>query len=153
MKRHKTQKKMGKTWKPDKAPGRKRGQKQRFERQKTRKDFAKNMEAAEALAREFYNGTKNAILTVISDVCDLDQKYVDWARNRYRYLKFSEPMTKLHKDMDETWREIVVTREACAKATEARTRAKRMEMHHRAVEAFRKRKFQKRMLREFGMEV
>ena len=107
-------------WKPDKPPARKREQKLRLERQKLRKEFAKNMEGAEALARAYHNGTN--ITAVYTG--ELEPKFVDWALSKYRHDKFNEEMSKLHKDMAETWREIVVTAEACAKATEARHAAR-----------------------------
>ena len=78
----------------------------------------------------------------------LEDKFVDWAINKYRYLKFSETMSKLHADMSENWREIVVTAEACAKATEAHTYPKRKDMQKRAAAAFRERKKQRRQQRE-----
>jgi hypothetical protein len=136
-------------WKPDKSGAvRKRERKAGLKKSQLRKDFAKNMEGASALAQDFYTGKKCALLTVISDVCDLEQKYVDWARNKFRYLKFNEPMTQVHKDMEETWREIVTSTAACAKATEARTYAKRKQLQKRAVAKIRERKMQKRLQRE-----
>ena len=135
---------MGKTWKPDKAPARKRGEKQRLERHKIRKDFAANMERAEKLAWVYYDAPNiKAVYTG-----GLEEKFVKWAEEKYRWLKFKEPTSKAFKDMAETWREIVITREACAKATEARTYAKGKEIHRRAVAAFRERQLQKRTERE-----
>ena len=135
---------MGKTWKPDKPPARKRGQKQRLERHKMRKDFAANMERAEKLAWVYYDAPNiKAVYTG-----GLEEKFVKWAEEKYHWLKFKEPTSKAFNDMAETWREIVITREACAKATEARTYPKRKEMQRRAVAAFRERKFRKRMERE-----
>ena len=135
---------MPRKWKHDKAPGIKRENKQRLKRQKIRKDFAENMERAEQLSRMYYNAADPA------DVCpgDLAEEFAFWAFCKYRHDKFKEPITKQHADMDATWREIVVTREACAKATEARTYAKRKEMHQRAVSKFRERKMQQRMERD-----
>jgi hypothetical protein len=134
-------------WKPDKAGGvRKRERNARLKKIQLRKDFAKNMEGAEALAEDFYTGTKCALLTVISDVCDLEQKYVDWARNKFRYLKFNEPMTQEHKDMEETWREIVTSTAACAKATEARIAAR--DLQKRRPLLYNALKQQKRLQRE-----
>ena len=114
-------------WKPDKAPKRKREQKQRLARQQKRKDFAENMQRAEALSREYYNAAYP------SDVCpgDLAQEFASWAFCKYRHDKFNEPLTKLHQDMDENWREIVLTAEACAKASAARIEAKNKQMKSR----------------------
>ena len=140
---------MGKTWKPDKAPARKRGQKQRLERQQCRKVFAENMERAEKLAWVYVEAKNIKAVNTFG----LDEKFVKWAEEKYRSLKFGEPTSKAFKYMRETWREIRQTAEACAKATAARTYAKRKAMQKRAAEAFRERKFHKRMLHEFGVEV
>jgi hypothetical protein len=118
--------------KADKAPGRKREQKQRLARQQKRKDFAKNMERASDAAHEWYSGTYDP-----SILSALDPKFVEWAISRYRYLKHSDPMTKKHKDMYEQWREIVATAEACKKATEVRWYAVRKVRRDRAVAKFR----------------
>ena len=135
---------MGKTWKPDKPPSHKRGQKQRIERHKIRKDFAANMERAEKLAWVYVEAKNIKAVNTFG----LDEKFVKWAEEKYRSLKFGEPTSKAFKYMRETWREIRKTAEACAKATAARTYAKRKEIHRRAVAAFRERKFRKRMERE-----
>jgi hypothetical protein len=128
-------------WKPDKAPGRKREQKQRLERQQKRKDFAKIMERAFELSCVFCTVTD--IATVPTG--DLEQKYVDWAISQYRQVKFKEPMNQQHNDMDLNWREIVVTAKACAKATEARTYPKRMAKHKLAVAKIRADRTQSRI--------
>ena len=80
-------------WKPDKAPGRKREQKQRRERQQKRKDFAKNMEQAEALASEYLKLSHAHPNMAAVKTGGLEQKYVDWALSRYDYLKFCTPMS------------------------------------------------------------
>ncbi len=122
-------------WKPDKAPGRKREQKQRLARQQKRKDFAKNMERAEALARKWC--TKNYEFCVQKGEPPLALKFLDWAINRYRYLKHSDPMTKKHKDMHAQWNEILTTAEACKKATDSLWYAVRKVRRDRAVAKFR----------------
>ena len=122
-------------WKPDKAPGRKREQKQRLARQQKRKDFAKNMERAEETAQKWYK--KNYDVSVFQPSGALDQKFIDWAINRYTYLKHSEPMSKKHKDMHAQWNEILATAEACKKATDARWYAVRKVRRDRAVAKFR----------------
>jgi hypothetical protein len=135
-------------WKPDKAPGRKREQQQRLERTQKRKHFAKNMERAEELAQKLYNGTKTAIDVRGDDTLGLEQKYRDWAIQKYHYLKFRTPMSQLHKDMDETWREIIVTAEACAKATAARIEAQDKKAHARWMAAEHECREGKRQQRE-----
>ena len=135
-------------WKPDKAPGRKREQKQRLERTQKRKEFANNMERAEELAQELYNGTKCAIHVKSDNTLGLEQKYRDWAINYYRRLKFNSPMSQLHKDMDEQWHEIVVTAAACAKATEARIHAQGKKAHARWIAREHERRERKRQQRE-----
>jgi len=135
---------MPRKWKPDKARGAKREQKQRLERTQQRKDFAVNMERAKELVQVYCTATD--IATVPTG--NLEQKYVDWALSRYRDLKFKEEMSQLHKNMSHMWREIIVTAAACAKATEARTYAKRKQLQKRAAAAFRERKMQKRLQRE-----
>ena len=142
---------MPRKWKPDKARGAKREQKQRLERTQQRKDFAVNMELAFELTLKLCNGTKTAIDVRGDDTLGLEQKYRDWAIQEYHHRKFRTPMSQLYKDMDETWREIIVTAEACAKATAARTYAKRRAQQKHAAEAFRKRRFGERMLS--GMDV
>jgi len=139
---------MPRKWKPDKARGAKREQKQRLERTQQRKDFAVNMERAFELTLKLCNGTKTAIDVRGDDTLGLEQKYRDWAIQEYHHRKFRTPMSQLYKDMDETWREIIVTAAACAKATEARTYAKRKQLQKRAAAAFRERKMQKRLQRE-----
>ena len=106
-------------WKPDRAPKRKREQKERLERQQFRKDFAENMQRALKLFHEFDSGTKN----VARDVLDLEQKYVDWAIAKFRHERFKQPMNKLHQGMHDNYLEILTTAEVCAKATEARIAA------------------------------
>ena len=138
---------MGKTWKPDKAPARKRGQKERLERQQIRKAFAEKMERAEKLAWAWVNAKNIKAVNTFG----LDEKFVKWADEKYRSLKFGEETSKAFKYMKETWHEIVVTAEACAKATAARTYAKRRAQQKHAAEAFRKRRFGERMLS--GMDV
>ena len=123
-------------WKPDKARGAKREQKQLLERQQKRKDFAKNMERAEALARDYHNGTN----ITAAYTGELEPKFVDWALSKYRQDKFKEEMSKAHAEMSETWGEIVVTAVACAKATEARTGPKQREHRKRAAAALRGRR-------------
>ena len=130
-------------WKPDKAPGRKREQKQRLARQQKRKDFAKNMERADDAAHKWYSGTFD--VSVFTPSSALDQKFVDWAINRYTYLKHSEPMTKKHKDMHAQWNEILATAEACKKATDARWYAVRKVRRDRAVAKFRADRMQSRI--------
>ena len=103
-------------WKPDKAPRRKREQTERLERQQFRKDFAANMQRALQLFHEFDSGAKN-VASFVSDVLDLEQKYVDWAIAKFRHERFKQPMNKLHQDMHDTWQEILTTAAACEKAT------------------------------------
>lgn len=121
-------------WKPDKARGRKRENKQKRKRQQERKDFAKNMSQAAELADEWCSGTYDLSIMPAPALAD---EFVDWAINRYKHLKFCDPMSQKHKDMHETWNEIVATAEACKKATEARTYPKRREQQKRAVAKFR----------------
>jgi len=135
---------MPRKWKPDKARGAKREQKQRLERTQQRKDFAVNMERAFELSCVYCTATD--IATVSTG--NLEQKYVDWAVSQYRQVKFKESMSQQHNDMHDNWREICVTAAACAKATEARTYAKRKQLQKRAAAAFRERKMQKRLQRE-----
>jgi hypothetical protein len=135
-------------WKPDKARGAKREQKQRLERTQKRKDFANNMERAEELAQELYNGTKTAIDVRGDDTLGLEQKYRDWAIEKYHYRKLRTPLSQLHKDMDETWREILATAEACAKATEARIHAQGKKAHARWIAREHERREGKRQQRE-----
>jgi hypothetical protein len=132
------------SWKPDKAPKRKREQKQRLARQQERKDFAANMERAKELVQA-YCSAKN-IATVPTG--GLGQKYVDWALSRYRDLKLNEEMSQLHKNMSDMWREILVTAKACAKATEARVHSQGKKAHARACTKELERREQKRIQRE-----
>ena len=130
-------------WKPDKARGAKREQKQRLERQQKSKDFAKNMERAEALVRDYHNGTN---ITVVY-TGDLEPKFVDWALSKYRHDKFKEEMSKQYQNMEKEWREIVASAAACAKASEARIEAKRKEMQMRHATALHERAMRKKMKR------
>ncbi len=132
-------------WKPDKAPGRKREQKQRLARQQKRKDFAKNMERAEETAQKWYNETYD--LSVFMPPSALADDFIDWAINRYRYLKSPvvSPMTKKNKNMQEQWNEIVATAAACKKATEARTYPKRRAQQKLAAAKFRADRTQSRI--------
>ena len=59
-------------WKPDKARGAKREQKQRLERQQKRRDFAKNMEGAEALAKR-----KNQLILLYTHLEKLQSNDID----------------------------------------------------------------------------
>jgi hypothetical protein len=127
--------------KADKAPGRKREQKQRLARQQKRKDFAKNMERAFELSCVFCTVTD--IATVPSG--DLEQKYVDWAISQYRQVKFKEPMKQQYKAMDEQWYEIATTAAACKKATDARTYPKRRAQQKLAAAKFRADRTQSRI--------
>ena len=104
-------------WKPDKARGSKRENKQKLKRQQERKVFAKNMEIADNIAQKLYMGIYD--LSVIPTSV-LSHEFVDWAIRRYKHLKFSDPMSQKHQDMYDTWQEIVATAEACKKATAAR---------------------------------
>ncbi len=131
-------------WKPDKAPKRKREQKQRLARQQERKEFAANMERAKELVQVYYSA-KN-IATVPTG--GLGQKYVDWALSRYRDLKLNEEMSQLHKNMSDMWREILLTAKACEKATEARIHAQGKKAHARAGTTELERRERKRMQRE-----
>jgi len=135
-------------WKPDKAPGRKREQQQRLERTQQRKDFAVNMERAFELTLKLCNGTKTAIDVRGDDTLGLEQKYRDWAIQEYHHRKFRTPMSQLYKDMDETWREIIVTAAACAKATAARIEAQDKKAHARWMAAELERRERKREQRE-----
>jgi hypothetical protein len=134
-------------WKPDKAPRRKREQKERLERQQFRKDFAANMQRALQLFHEFDSGAKN-VASFVSDVLDLEQKYVDWAIAKFRHERFKQPMNKVHQDMHDTWQEILTTAKACEKATEARIHAQGKKMHARACAAELERRELKRMQRD-----
>jgi serine protease inhibitor ecotin len=73
-------------WKPDKARGAKREQKQRLERQQKRKTFTVNMERTETLVTDYHNDT-NITATYTGD---LEPKFVDWALSKYRHDKFKE---------------------------------------------------------------
>jgi hypothetical protein len=128
--------------KADKAPGRKREQKQRLARQQKRKDFAKNMERADEIAHKWYSGTYDLSIVPVYALAD---EFVDWAINRYRYLKHSDPMTKKHKNMHAQWNEILATAEACKKATDAHTYPKRRAQHKLAVAKFRADRMQSRI--------
>jgi hypothetical protein len=132
-------------WKPDKAPGRKREQKQRLARQQKRKDFAKNMERAEKLAQELYNGTKWAINVKTDNTLGLEQKYRDWAIKKFHSRKFGGSLSKMYKDMEDTWNEILATAEACKKATDARTYPKRRAQQKLAAAKFRADRMQSRI--------
>ena len=135
MKRSTAKIRMPSKWKPDKAPRRKREQKERLERQQFRKDFATNMQRALQLFHEFDSGTKN-VASFVTDVLDLEQKYVDWAIAKFRHERFKQPMNKLHQGMHDNYLEIVTTAEACAKATEARIAAQ-SKKHRRMQRAVR----------------
>ena len=128
-------------WKPDKAPGKKRERKARLKRTQQRKDFAKNMERAEKLSREYCMAKD--IATVPTG--GLEQKFVDWAVDHYRLLKFNEAMSQPHKAMDEQWYEIATTAAACKKATDARTYPKRRAQQKLAAAKFRADRMQSRI--------
>ncbi len=128
-------------WKPDKAPGRKREQKQRLARQQKRKDFAKNMERADALVRDYHNGTN----ITAPYTGDLEPKFVDWVLSKYRNDKSGEEMSNQFQNMSNQWREILVTAKTCAKATAARTYPKRMAEHKLVVAKFRADRTQSRI--------
>ena len=110
-------------------------------RTQQRKDFAKNMERAEKLSREYCKAKD--IATVPTG--GLEQKFVDWALDHYRLLKFNEAMSQPHKAMDEQWYEIATTAEACKKATEARTYPKRRAQQKLAAAKFRADRTQSRI--------
>jgi len=133
-------------WKPDKAPGRKREQLQRLERTQKRKDFANNMERAEQL-KQVYLTTDPSKLAAVN-TGGLELKFVDYALSKYREEKFKQPLTQLHKDMAETWCEILATAEACAKATEARIHAQGKKAHARWIAREHERREGKRQQRE-----
>jgi hypothetical protein len=84
-------------WKPDKAPGRKREQKQRLARRQKRKDFAKNMERAEEIAQKWYKETYDYSILITN----LEGKFIDWALSRHRDLHFGEEMSQKHKNMSD----------------------------------------------------
>ena len=127
---------MGK-WKPDKAKGAgNRERRARLAKAQVRKDFAKSMEGAAALAREYQAG--RSITAAYTG--ELEARFVDWALSTYRHDKFKEEVSKAHAEMSATWGEIVATAEACAKATEARTGPKQRERRKRAAAALRGRR-------------
>lgn len=113
--------------KPDRETGRKREQRFRLERQEIRKIFALNMKHAEDLYHVYCSATDAGAV----DTGSLEQKFVVWAFGMYRHRKFKEPLSEEHVDMAETWREIVVTTEACAVATAARVEAQRAKRQKR----------------------
>jgi hypothetical protein len=88
------------------------------------------------------------VASFVSDVLDLDQKYVDWAIAKFRHERFKQPMNKLHQDMHDTWQEILTTSEACVKATEARLHAQGKKMHGRTCGTELERRELKRMQRD-----
>jgi hypothetical protein len=119
-------------WKPDKARGVKREQKQRLARQQKRKDFARYMERAEAIAQVWHKATyEKAVL-----ITDLDGKFIDWALSRHRDLMSGEEMSQKHKTMSDQWNEIVATAAACKKATSMRKTKQHIKKHERKVDAF-----------------
>jgi hypothetical protein len=130
-------------WKPDKARGSKRENKQKLKRQQERKEFAKNMQRAEETAQKWCNETYD--MTMFMPGSELADEFVDWAIRRYKHLNGSENMSQKHKDMYDTWQEIVATAEACKKATAARTYTKRREQQKRAAAAFRADRTQARL--------
>ena len=133
-------------WKPDKARSHKRETKQKLKRQQSRKEFAKNMERAEETAQKWYNETYD--LSVFKPASALADEFVAWAINRYKHLKFSDPMSQKHKDMHETWKEIAASAEACAKATAARIAAQDKKGHARWMAAEHERREHKRVQRD-----
>ena len=93
---------MGK-WKPDKAKGAgNRERRARLAKAQVRKDFAKSMEGAAALAREYQAG--RSITAAYTG--ELEARFVDWALSTYRHDKFKEEMSKQHKNMEKEWREL-----------------------------------------------
>jgi hypothetical protein len=114
-------------WKPDKGTGQKREQRLRLERQQIRRTFVENMERADKLYHVYYSAAN--IATV--DTGSLEQKFVEWAFGKYRHEKFKEALSEEHLDMNDNWREIVLTREECATATEARMEANHLKKHRR----------------------
>jgi len=131
-------------WKPDKAPRRKREQKERLARQQERKDFAANMERADALVGDYHNGTN----ITAPYTGDLESTFVDWALSKYRNDKFGEEVSKQFQNMSDRWREILVSAAACAKATEARVHSQGKKAHARACAKELERRERKRMQRE-----
>lgn len=121
-------------WKPDKATGKKREQKQRLTRQQKRKEFAKNMQRAEETAQKWCNESYD--MTMFMPASALADEFVDYAIRRYKQLMFSDLMSQKHQDMYDTWLEIVVTAEACAKATSMRKLKQHLRKHERKVDAF-----------------
>ena len=119
------------TWKHDKGTGNKREQRFRLERQQLRKTFAANMERVDVLCDAYCSATDVAAV----NTGDLEQKFVEWAFAKYRHRKFKEPLSEEHLDMAETWREIVVTTEACKTATAARMEANRVKKQKRMATA------------------
>ena len=130
-------------WKPDKARGSQRENKQKLKRQQERKEFAKNMQRAEETAQKWCN--ENYDMTMFMPASELADEFVDYAIRRYKHLKFSDPMSQKHKDMHDTWQEIVATAAACKKATAALWQAKHRAQQKRAAAAFRAERTQARL--------
>ena len=121
-------------WKPDKARGSKRENKQKLKRQQERKEFAKNMQRAEETAQKWCN--ENYDMTMFMPASELADEFVDYAIRRYKQLNGTQNMSQKHQDMYDTWLEIVVTAEACAKATSMRKLKQHLRKHERKVDVF-----------------
>ena len=130
-------------WKPDKARGSKRENKQKLKRQQERKVFAKNMQRAEETAQKWCN--ENYDMTMFMPASELAGEFVDYAIRRFKQLNGTQNMSQKHQDMYDTWLEIVVTAEACKKATAARWQAKHKAQQKRAAAKFRADRTQARL--------
>ncbi len=89
------------------------------------------MEHAEELERKWHSGT-----FALSIVMELELKFVNWATDRYRDLRFNEEMNQKHKNMSDQWHQILVTAKAWAKTTNMRKTRQHIKKHSRKVDAF-----------------
>ena len=133
-------------WDLQKARAHKRKQRLRLERGQKLRDFIDNMK----LAQEFYVHLMDDEVVYdrfFDKMATLPLKFMQWAFSKYRHDKYKEPLSQEHMDMEETWRLIVLAREACHNVIEMREEVKRLEMHHKAVHALCMHKMHKFMMR------
>ncbi len=101
-------------WDLHKARAHKRKQRLRLERGLQVRDFIDNMK----LAQDFYvdlMDDKGVDDLFFDKMATLPLQCRRWAWSKYRHDKYKKPLSQQDMDTEETWRVIVLAREACHK--------------------------------------
>ena len=134
-------------WDLHKARAHKRKQRLRLERGQKLRDFVDNMKLAQQFIDIWMHKNDFDVLEFVGDFNKLPKAFQDFVCSKYKHEMFNQPMLKEHMEMEETWRVIVLAREACHSVIEMREEVKRLEMHHKAVHALCMHKMHKCMMR------